>query len=312
MTAPDLKDLRLTCALSFCALLLCLPAHPAMPDQMTFSTPQAFAAHLHRLSQSLDKPDQQRPAIVALPDDWRVQTPDGTYTVSTNPLRTSKTPKIWLDNLTAQIDQYGRSPRIPDAAQPALHSILAQPEFDIKERPPSQWDLLKRNIGLWLTDQVGRLFEFAARNPAASKSLFWFLILAALGFIALVLLRWWQASSYRLNLSGAPPPSAAQHPWNHWLDEARKAAVSGDLRLAIQLAYWGAIAKLQQANTLPSATAHTPREYLFLLTPGDSAKEPLRTLTTQMERFWYAGASPTPDDFDRTLTALQEIGCRLA
>jgi hypothetical protein len=86
---------------------------------------------------------------------------------------------------------------------------------------------------------------------------------------------------------------------------ARQAADSGDHRQAIRCAYWAAIAWLQDNRALPANLTHTPRECVRIV-----KREPLNSLTTGLERFWYAGQPPGPEDVQESFRQLEALGCK--
>lgn len=303
---------------SFIALLLGLSALcllSASGAAAEFDSPSAFSSELRRLNSSLAGESGQR-VLSGLPSHWVIRTEEATYSIPSRPPSARSVSvaeeQQWIIALADQAEHYLASPPIGrKSARPALDAILRRPEFE-KEKPPSEWEQLQTRIARWIASQFQQLIAAIARNPGASLTLFWVLVPAAVSLIAVFLRRWMQSRKSRLRLTGTPTRLTGPADWQQLLSDAHVAAIAGDLRRAIQLAYWGAIARLQDLNSLPRIGAHTPREYLRLLPEEDAARGPLRSLTGQLEKFWYAGSAPVPADFETTRKSLQEIGCPLA
>jgi Domain of unknown function (DUF4129) len=55
--------------------------------------------------------------------------------------------------------------------------------------------------------------------------------------------------------------------------------------------------------------ARTPREYLRLLPAGNPHQQSLRALTVQFEAVWYSMQKADQEQFERTITELERLGC---
>ena len=84
-----------------------------------------------------------------------------------------------------------------------------------------------------------------------------------------------------------------------WLEDARRAAASGQWREAIHFLYWAAISRLESKRLWPADRARTPREYLALVAPEDPRRPGLATLTGSFERVWYGGRAAAESDYQR-------------
>jgi len=219
-----------------------------------------------------------------------------------------------IDDRTAQLRQslasaegVGTGVSIP--ARQQLEGILAAPEFAEKMREPSAWERWKQQFAVWLMDWFGNLFQSIARNPTTSQAIFWAGALGSLALVAFYLFRLFRGDEMTIrpafNVEAPRTRSAAD-----WIAAARSAAGRGDLNTGIQCLYWAAIVFLQTAGTLPETGAHTPREFLRAL-PLTNSTDELRSLTSSVERFWYARMPATAGDFAACLRSVEALGCKL-
>ncbi len=303
------------------AILLCLAGVIFCWPLSAASDAPAVAAEARRLETQLDR-GEIAPALAALPDEWEIATPEGSYTISSQPLREliAQSPrgagvpqaKEWLEHLAAHLEGSSAGPRSAGNAKQELTRILSRREFE-GVGPPSQWELLQERIRNWLGRFFERLFGFAAQYPTESKIFFWTLIGGALlAFLVWLFRRWDRAELVSMNI----PSDATPRTSNQWIVAARALSAQGDFRKAIQCTYWAAIVRLEELGTLPRNRPHTPREYLGLVSAARGGgpsqySEPLVALTSQLERCWYAGMTATAQDFAACLSALEAFGCRV-
>ncbi len=287
----------------------------------------SFAAELHRLSGVLgEKPSVNEMAALrdSLPRSWTVSTPEHTYAISSQPLRNQLTAlssdkaQVWVDRLAAELELSAASPpQTSREAQAELQRILARPEF-AAVRPPSAWELFRQRLAAWVERMLMRLFGGIGRHPIGGAILFWFIIVAGVGAIALWMFRFF-ASRDRTHSLPPSPSVHASRMWQEWIRAAREAAQRGDFREAVHSAYWAGIVRLEDAGVVPRDRTKTPREYLRLVTdplPGElpshpSPREPLAALTSRFERTWYANRGAGPEDFRESLRQLEALGCQL-
>lgn len=293
-------------------LLLCLAlALQAAPQQTSdFVSPVALADHMRQLAGSIASG-----ASPELGDSWRVQSPDGAFEISTQPLlrMLHERPKpnlasaqLWLTSRADQLSNYAAVRRTSAAeGQAAMRAILARPEFE-HELPPSAWERLRDAIGRWMAQVFGRLFKAVSDHTPATV-MFWGLLTIALGVILWVILRRTRLQT-SLHLSGTAVPLATRT-WDDWILAAQTAAQAGDLRSAVQCAYWAGVTRLQASGVLPKGGTRTPREYLRLL-KTQTENSPFRMLAGTLERCWYACVPATPDDYQNCLRSLEALGCR--
>jgi hypothetical protein len=326
---------RLFRALVLLSMLWCPAAFPAGQEKssdaagstsVAYDVP-SFAAELHRLSAVLEKgPSTNEMATLrdSLPRRWTVSTPERTYSISSEPLRnqlttlSSQKARLWVEHLAAEVESFSATPVASSPqARAQLDRILAGAEF-AGVRPPSAWELFRRRIELWLEQMFMKLFGAIGRHPIGGTILFWFLVVMAVGCIALWLFRF---LSSRDRMDSLPPSGSisASRTWQEWIRAAREAASRGDFREAVHSAYWAGIVRLEDSGVVPKDRTKTPREYLRMVSeppPGElasrpSPREPLAALTSRLERTWYANRTAGPEDFRESLRQLEALGCPL-
>ncbi len=290
----------------YCAALVLAMAGalPALAE--TYST-AGLSAELRGL-----ETQARRGRAIDIPPAWEIDSPQGTFSISTQPLkellaaRRGADAAEWLEHLAHELDQSaGGTPA--GEARGRLEEILKQREFAAM-RPPSVWQLLWERILGWIGELLDRLFRVISRHPTTSQVLFWTLIGGAGCMLLLWVARLGQRERTALNIVGSAP--VRPRAWAEWLQAARLAAEQGDLRQAIHCSYWAGVTRLQETGVLTADSTHTPREYLRLA-EGTAPATELAALTSGLERFWYAGRRATQDDFRASLKQLEALGCRL-
>lgn len=286
----------------------------------------AFARELHRIANTLKKkPSTNEIAALrdSLPKRWTVSTPEGTFGVSSEPLRnqltslSSEKAQAWVNHLAEEVKFSEQTAVGSVEARRELEQILARKEF-AAVRPPSAWELFRQRLTAWIERMLLRLLGGVTRYPLGGQILFWLLVVAAVGIVAMWVFRFF-ASRDRVH---ALPPSAAVvavRTWQEWIRAAREAAGRGDFREAVHSAYWAGIARLEDLGVVPKDRTKTPREYLRLvvepadgqLAPSPTQREPLSALTKGLERAWYANRGAGPEDFHESLRHLEALGCPL-
>lgn len=286
----------------------------------------SFAAELHRIAAILGKkPGTQGVAALrdVLPKSWTVTTPEGTFSISSEPLSNQlkagelDDAEVWVIHLAEEVESSANFVANSPQAGTELKRILARPEFGAV-RPPSPWELFRQRLTAWLERVLMSLFGGIARHPIGGEILFWLLIVVALGTIAMWVLRFFASRDRVANLS----PNASTivvRTWQEWLRSAREAAKDGNDREAVRCAYWAGIVRLEETGVVPRDRTKTPREYLQLVVepaPGQLAaspthREPLTVLTRALERVWYANRGARPHDFSESLRQLEALGCSL-
>jgi hypothetical protein len=267
--------------------------------------PHSLAVELRRIAA------EWRAQPADLPSSWEVRTAEGQYAISSEPLRGKslepEKAKAWLEETAENLDAYATAEEPEPEARTKLTRILARSDFQAIPPPEDGW---RQKIGAWIGQLFMRLFQFIDRHPSSGELFIWVIAAGAIGFLGLTLFRVWSRAGARLVLTARTPASRARS-WEQWLAEAREAAANGNARMAIHLAYWAGIARLQEGRALPLDLTRTPREYVRLLSSAHSEfLGPLAGLTQDLERFWYAGRMADVGDFEQSLLRLEALGCR--
>jgi hypothetical protein len=302
---------------------------PSLPNTQTFTLDE-FSKELHRLENLIGKeksPNHFAALQRELPPDWQVQTHGRIYSIATAPLRlllrkdSTDDAEAWLHNLREQVDlaEPAAEERRDGNAAAELKNILADSRF-AAVAPPGWFEVQKQKIYHWIGQLFDKLFGGMARHPLGTEILFWVLIAAGVGFVAMLVYRYF-ARRDGMDKWEATPAPVRLRTWQEWLRAAREAAAHSDYREAVHSAYWAGIFRLQDSGALPRDRAKTPREYLGALDaprPASASaesrekfKQPLATITTLFERVWYANRGVREEDFTETLRQLEALGCRL-
>jgi len=286
----------------------------------------SFGVELHRLSGILKKkPSKNEMAVLrdSLPKRWVVSTSEGSFAIPSEPLRnqltslSSEKAEAWVNHLAEETESSAQSATGSSQVRGELERILARPEFGAV-RPPSAWELFRKRLELWIERMLLRLFGGIARYPLGGQILFWFLVVAAVGIVAMWVFRFF-ASRERVDALPASGEVIAVRTWQEWIRMAREAARRGDFREAVHSTYWAGIARLEDLGVVPRDRTKTPREYLRLvlepddgqLAPSPIHREPLTALTNGLERAWYANRGAGPEEFHESLRQLEALGCPL-
>ena len=290
----------------------------------------SFAAELQRLEAEL----QQKPSPTGiknfrdeLPPSWNVSTPEHSYSISTQPLRdqlngnSTNNAETWIEHLQVEVQSAQRAEGQSLAtAHTHLNKILAGRGFE-GVRPPTYLELLRERASAWLQRMLMKLFSGLSRHPIGAKVLFWVVLIAGVGFVALWIFRYISGRD-SMNFFQPGSTTVTTRTWQEWMHAAREAAAQGDFREAVHSAYWAGITRLEETGTLPLDRTKTPREYLHLIDTRPSGtevddpvaqdyKKPLTALTSRLERIWYANHMARLEDFDDSLRQLEALGCFL-
>lgn len=298
---------------------------PGAPASPVYDKP-SFTAELRRIAEILKKkPSKNEMAALrdSLPKRWTVSTPEGSFSISSEPLRnqltllSSEKAQAWVNHLEQEVELSGQQVSGSADAREELDHILARSEF-AAVKPPSAWELFRQRIAAWIERMLLKLVGGAAKHPLGGQILFWLLIVAAVGFVAVWVFRFF-ASRDRVQALAPSTDVIAARTWQEWIREAREAASRGDFREAVHSAYWAGIARLEDLGVVPKDRTKTPREYLQLvvepsegqLGPRPVRREPLAALTKGLERVWYANRGAGLEDFRESLRHLEAMGCPL-
>ncbi len=287
----------------------------------------SFTKELQELSDSFEDPSPEEMAEMRsrLPASWTLRTSEGDYVISSAPLDKaleegdSVGAQDWTDHVLAEVRGYdeGRSSSNANARQ-ELDKILGSSEF-AAVHPPSAWDLFRQRLSAWLERMMGKIFSGLERYPITGEILFWAILLLAVSFLARLLFRFLVSRDPMQALS-EQKAVFANRTWQEWICLAKEAAARRDFREAVHSTYWAGIARLEDEAVLPKDRTKTPREYLRLvdrplqhelMARPTAYKEPLKELTTRLERVWYANRGAGPEDFAEALLQLKALGCQV-
>lgn len=181
----------------------------------------------------------------------------------------------------------------------AMREVLARPEFRNLQQTSVRDSILEK-LGNWLNRLFASAANLKSRSAWIGRLLVWGFILAVCVALVASLIRLERRWRVRLtpdddDLPAPGVPSARD--WQLWLEDARRAAASGNWREAIHFVYWAAISRLESRRLWPADRARTPREYLALVAPEDPRKPGLSQLTGTFERFWYGGRTAGENDY---------------
>ncbi len=182
----------------------------------------------------------------------------------------------------------------------AMKQVLAGRDFLNLEQPTVRDSILEK-VGNWLNHLFESATRWRARSAWVGRLIVWVFILGvciALVWGLLQLERRWRVRLVPEQRAPAPGAASARN-WQLWLDDARRAAASGQWREAIHFVYWAAISRLESRRLWPADRARTPREYLALVAPEDPRRDGLATLTGSFERTWYGGRAAGESDYRR-------------
>jgi len=299
----------------------------AVPPQQSL-TVQEYIAELDRCSAILNASPSNPAAIhelgTTLPASWTVTTGGTSYSVTTAWLTGAlagieKNPGAGTDALAeirSKLQTYREEAQAMETAMASqnlaqsrarLNSILSAREFR-GQRGPTWLDALKARIWSWIVRQLERIFGRLGGTKTISNIVAWTVIVLA----CLVLLFWMvrilmrAGSRSEMDLSGATP---VNRDWHRWLRDARAAAARGDYRAAIHAAYWAAIVRMEETNSLPEDRSRTPRESLRLIQKESANYAPLLQLTQRFELVWYGYRSATDADWSDAMQQLETLGC---
>lgn len=310
---------------------------PVSSEEAAASGVDAFAGELRDVQASLRATPPATQPITKLernlPGSWRVNAPDGSYEVSSAPLRdllaaaardsSTRAVKLkqaqqWVAELESEITSYDSPGGTPDSqARARLDSILSAREFNyVHKASATEW--IRNKIYHWLERLYSSLMARITKHPIGERAFFWVLLLGLVTWLAFSLFRFW-ANRSRFEELKSPRTFARSRTWQEWLRASSEAAARGDFREAVHSAYWGAIARLEDLQLVPADHTRTPREYVQLyslpheeqLAPSARQKESLAGITARLERTWYGRASAGPSDFQESLREVEALGCQL-
>ncbi len=117
-----------------------------------------------------------------LPDEWRVHTNQGTFTISTAPLRKAADSRAWLKHLEEQVDGFEGRHAGGSGARAQLAAILAQKEF-AGARPPNALERWIDRVGSAIANWLDTRFRFGEMPPLGVALMVVGVLAVALGIL---------------------------------------------------------------------------------------------------------------------------------
>ena len=199
------------------------------------------------------------------------------------------------------------APRQDAGAREILSSVLAQKRF-ARARASSWQADLQRRIARWLTDLWAKTFGRAAGQRTIAQAVAWAASLAAIVVLVIWLVR--VSSRRRDERPISVGPLHGHRAPGHVLGlEAAALIRAGQIRDGARVAYRAGVHRLEEEGALRVDEARTPREYVRLLPRAHRRHATLSALTMTFERIWYGARAAAPDEGDRILALLQDLGC---
>jgi hypothetical protein len=189
----------------------------------------------------------------------------------------------------------------PDHAKEhaVMREVLAGAEFRGLQEQTMKDSVLEK-FARWLNHLFASAAGLKARSAWIGRVIVWGFILGVCVALVYGLLRLERRWRVRLTPDDDQQPAAgaaSARDWQLWLEDARRAAASGEWREAIHFLYWASISRLESRRLWPADRARTPREYLAMVAPDDPRRPGLSKLTGTFERFWYGGRAAGESDY---------------
>jgi len=180
-----------------------------------------------------------------------------------------------------------------------MREVLAGADFRGLQEQTMKDSVLEK-FARWLNHLFASAAGLKARSAWIGRVIVWGFILGVCVALVYGLLRLERRWRVRLTPDDDQQPAAgaaSARDWQLWLEDARRAAASGEWREAIHFLYWASIARLESRRLWPADRARTPREYLAMVAPDDPRRPGLSKLTGTFERFWYGGRAAGESDY---------------
>jgi hypothetical protein len=288
-------------------------------------TASQFVAQLERLAAAIETSDASVAThlLRSVPASHEVLAPGGeTYEVRLDWLRAAAPganvdPGVWtarrgdlvlrLRAMAREAEALAPAPRGDTNARDVLTSVLAQKRF-ARARAISWEAELQRRVRQWLTDLWAKTLGRAAGQQTVARVVAWMASLAAI-----VILVVWLARLSKRRRDDQPTSVGPLHGHRapgHVLGlEAAALIRAGQIRDGARVAYRAGVHRLEEEGALRVDEARTPREYVRMLPRVHRRHATLSALTTTFERIWYGSRAAAPDEGDRILALLQDLGC---
>jgi hypothetical protein len=314
-------------ALGGLLVLLQLPAgtvERSPGDSRRLTVPQ-FVKQVEGLAAAIELSDASVAThlLRSVPASDEVLAPGGeTYEVPFDWLRDAAPaatvdPRVWaarrgdlvlrLRAMAREAEAMAPAPRQDTHARDVLTSVLAQKRF-ARARTTSWQAVLQRRIRRWLADLWDKTVGRTAGQQTIARVVAWIVSLAAIVVLVVWLLRLSQRR--RDDQPTSVGPLHGHRAPGHVLGlEAAALIRAGQIRDGARVAYRAGVHRLEEEGALRVDEARTPREYVRLLPRAHRRHATLSALTTTFERIWYGSRAAAPDEGDRILALLQDLGC---
>jgi hypothetical protein len=314
-------------ALGGLLVLLQLPAGAVQQrpgDSPRLTVPQ-FVGQLERLASAIEASDASAASrlLRSVPASDEVLAAGGeTYEVKLDWLRAaapaaSVDPRVWtarrgdlvlrLRAMAREAEALAPAPRQDTGARDILTSVLAQKRF-ARARASSWQAELQRRVGRWLTDLWAKTLGRTAGQRTIAQVVAWMASLAAIVVLVVWLVRLSKRRRDDQPMS-VGPLHGHRAPGQVLGLEAAALIRAGQIRDGARVAYRAGVHRLEEEGALRVDEARTPREYVRLLPRVHRRHATLSALTTTFERIWYGSRAAAPDEGDRILALLQDLGC---
>ncbi len=312
------------------AIVICAPfvtfCGPSETSPQPILTVTQYVAELDRCSSAVRESRADPSALSdlrkSLPDNWNVSAEGQTYRVSTawlieslsraesDPAKRAGILAATREKLSAYrqaAQSFAKAPsRSAESPRTKLNAILTSKDFATM-RGPTWLELLRQRFYDWIYRQLSKLFGRIHGGRSLGNLVAWIVLVLATILLALWAVRYSiRGVRSEMDLRGTSAPGKD---WRDWLRAAQEAASRGDYRVAIHAAYWAAIARLEETNSLPEDRSRTPRESLRLVRRESAEYAPLSQLTRRFELVWYGYRAATAADWDDAKNQLGTLGC---
>lgn len=190
----------------------------------------------------------------------------------------------------------------------AVEAVLSRREFSAVGNGPSFWQRQTARFWAWLDRLLFQAALAGSHRPWIGLVAEWTVLLAAIAGLLAFSFRALRRDSFSGPLGWRPRHTQGGQAEVDWAAIAEEAASSSKWRDAIHALYWASVASLSQAGRWRPSAPRTPREYLRLLEPLSSQRKALGTLTSLLERVWYARREASRLEYEQARSLADTLG----
>jgi hypothetical protein len=181
-----------------------------------------------------------------------------------------------------------------DEIRKHLEEILARPEFGAKV------DDLWRRFWQKIADFLGSLSGLQDTSPVV----YWFLIVACLGLLALLVIHiiWSVRRVLFVGAGGSESESSAETRGRlsiGYRDEAHRRAVAGEYTEAIRFLFLSLVYRFDESGRVLFPRAYTNREYLSLFEGRMPMRSQLQVFVDALDEYWYGQRTVAQEQYER-------------